>query len=159
MTFPVCLQAEVLIPVREDTEEYRVVILYLYVYEVTFSLLPHRHGPLVVSFLHKLSNIKYFCWASSPEVQNTHVLWKVNQKLCEHAAQRQQHNAFYWKFWIVHSQPRDKWTVPCILAGKSIPMLFFFFFPFHLWLAHSCQFFWQKTVHAFQALSLKLLTS
>lgn len=120
MTFLVCLPVEVLIPVSENTEEYSVRILYLYGYTF-FPLLPHWHRDLsLFHFSRNWASSQIFCRASSTQqrVKIYMFLWgKI--KNCGTILCRAETQRLYQKFWIVHSQPRDKWTVPSILAGKT----------------------------------------
>ncbi len=100
----------------------------------------------------RLSKFPHFLWVSwtAPEGHNMQFLrnfLRGKTKICVNQSRRSSKSKPLlegWKDWIVNSQPRDKLTVPCILAGKAwqnhrVLSLFF-----HLWLAHSCSFFDRK---------------
>lgn len=151
MTFLVCLPVEVLIPVSENTEEYSVIILYLYGYKVTFfPLLPHWHRDLsLFHFSRKWASSQIFCRASSTQqrVKIYMLLWgkMKNCGTVELSCAEQKPSAFTRSSELyIHSL---KINELCHLSwqGKH---------PLTLFPLLTCPVFWQKTVHAFQALSL-----
>lgn len=147
MTFLVCLPVEVLIPVSENTEEYSVRILYLYGYKGTFPHSYHTDTETSLCFispqtervhrffveLHQLSRgSKYTCFCE--------VKLKTVELSC--AEQKPRSSELY-----IHSLEINEL---CHLSWQGKHPLTLF----PLLTCPLLSVFWQKTVHAFQALSL-----
>lgn len=147
MTFLVCLPVEVLIPVSENTEEYSVRILYLYGYKGTFPHSYHTDTETSLCFISPQTERvhRFFCRASSTQqrVKIYMFLWgKIKTVELSCAEQKPRSSELY-----IHSLEINEL---CHLSWQGKHPLTLF----PLLTCPLLSVFWQKTVHAFQALSL-----